>query len=101
MNQVYIVSERVYKKAHHIDPWYEETIVKVLDDYHKVVMYIYDLIKRDHAKLDLSGKDLTDWHKYEPNLDNFEDGIFIKSIERDTEHYYESKCYRFRAYDVE
>ena len=105
MNQIYIVSERVYKKAYHIDPWFEETILKVFDDYHKAVMYICDRIKMDHVVLDTSGQaigiDLTNWRKYEPNPDKFEIGIFTKSIEYDTATYYESKCYRFRVYNVE
>lgn len=101
MNQVYVVSKRVYKKAYHIDPWSEETILKVFDEYHKTAMYICDLIKMDHMVLDASGKDLTSWRKYEPNPDNFETGIFTKSIEYDTATYYESKSYRFRTYNVE
>lgn len=101
MNQIYIVSERIYKKAYNMEPWFAEVILKVFDDYHKAAMYICDRIKMDHAMLDMSGKDLTEWRKYEPNPDNFETGIFTKSIEYDTATCYESKCYRFRTYSVE
>ena len=101
MRQVYVVSERTYKKAYHIDPEAVEGIIKVFDDYHKVVMYIRNRIREDHEWLDTSGKDLTRWHKCQSNPDRFEDGLFIKSIEYDTDNYYESKSYRFRSYDVE
>ena len=101
MNQIYIVSKRVYKKAYNMEPWFEETILKVFDDYHKAVMYICDRIKMDHDLLDMSGEYLQNWRKYDPNPDNFEEGIFTKSIEYDTATYYESKCYRIRTYSVE
>lgn len=101
MAKVYIVSEQLYKRAYNAEPFRVEGIIKVFDDYHKVISYICDVIRKDHRRLDKSKDDLTHWHKYEPNPDEFLEGYFIPSVEYDNNTYYESTRYRFRYYDVE
>lgn len=101
MNKVYIVTARVYRRGYFAEPFKVEDVIKVFDDYHKVVEYICDTIKKEHKKLDDSRDDLTCWHKYEPHPDDFVEGHYISSIEYDTGTYYESMSYKFRSYDVE
>lgn len=101
MATIYIVSERLYKKSYYAEPFKAERTVKVFDDYHKVVNYICDAIRKDHKYLDETKGDLTNWRKYEPNPDEFVEGYYMKSIEYSSAEYYESTCYKYRSYDVE
>lgn len=101
MAKVYVVSKLLYRKAYYAEPFMEESIFKVFDDYHKVVDYICDAVRKDHRYLDNSNKDLTYWTKHEPNPDNFREGWNIKSTEYSDIHYYEYTSYRFKSYDVE
>jgi hypothetical protein len=78
-----------------------EQVMKVFDDYHKVINYICDAIKNDHEKLDDLGGDLTSVHKCVPYPDGFEEGYFIHSIDHATNTYFETLTYRFISYDVE
>lgn len=101
MDYVYIVTERLYKRAFHAEPWRSERVVKVYGDYHSAVAGIRDLIIEDHAKLDKSGKDLSHYIKCELNLDEFNEDCNIISFSHSDDNYYESKSYRFVSYDVE
>lgn len=101
MAKVYIVYERLYRKAYYAEPHEEERIVKVFDDYNKTVDYICDAINKFHKEIDESNGDLTHWHKYEPNPDRFMEGRLISSVEYTDKNYYDSLSYRFRSYEVE
>lgn len=101
MVEVYIVSKRLYRKAYYAEPYAEESIVKVFNDYHKAVEYICDAVKKDHNYLDNSGKDLTHWNKYDAHPCYFREGYYIKSIAYSDIHYRENTSYRFRTYAVE
>lgn len=101
MKKVYLVSERLYRRAFYAEPYEEECVIKAFDDYHKTVSYIYETIKEAHRQLDESGDDLTYYHKHEPNLDKFVEGHYITSLEYDNGNSYDSVSYRFKSYDVE
>ena len=101
MNNVYVVSKRLFRKAYNAEPFTEEHIMKVFDDYHKVISYICDAIKGDRKKLDESYDDLANFHKYTPNPDSFEEGLFITSFDYSINEHYEKMSYRFRSYIVE
>ena len=98
---VYVVTERVYKRAYHAEPWHLDRIVKVCGDYHSAVTAIRDLILQDHKTLDRFVKDLTDYTKHDPDPDYMEEGYRIISYEKSNDHYFESKSYRFESYVVE
>ena len=101
MSKVYIVSARGYKKAYYAEPVSTEKILKVFDDYHKAIVYICDCIREDHKIVDNPNRTSTFWTKYEPKSDNFEEGMFIRSVAFDDNSSYEDRSYRFRVYDVE
>ena len=101
MNYVYVVTERTYKRAYHAEPLCLERVIKVYGDYHSTVVGIRDLIIEDHARLDKSGKGLTYYKKYEPNLDEFTEGDLIDSFDYSSDTYVMLKSYRFKSYDVE
>lgn len=100
-NYVFVVTERLYKRAYYAEPWRTERVVRVYGDYHSAVIGIRDLILEDHANLDKSGKDLTHFTKYEPNVDVFDEDCNIISFTNSSDNYFESKSYRFLAYVVE
>ena len=101
MAKVYIVSEIDYKKAYYAEPFRKESIIKVFDDYHKVVGFICDTIKEDHKQIDESKIDPARWRKYEPDPDEFVEGVAIKSNVYDHCNYYKLVSYKFRSYEVE
>lgn len=101
MGKVHVVSRLLYRRAYYAEPLMEESVVKVFDDYQKVIDYICDAVKKDHKYLDNSQKDLTYWRKHKPNPDNFKEGFKIKSTEYSDIHYFEYTGYKFRSYDVE
>lgn len=98
---VYVVTERVYKRAYHAEPWHSDRIIKVCGDYHSAVIAIRDLILEDHRILDRFVKDLTNYTKHDPCLDYMEEDCNIISYENSNDHYFESKSYRFKSYVVE
>jgi len=101
MHKVYVVSKRLFRKAYNAEPFTEEHIMKVFDDYHKVVSYICGAIKGDLKKLyDLHGNS-ADVHVYTLNPDGFEEGLFINGFDYSTNDYYEKMSYRYKSYDVE
>ena len=101
MRQVYIVTKCVYEQAYHTTPTSSERIVKVLDDYHKAVVYICGRIKEDHEWIDSLNNVSATYTKHEPNPDKIEEGIFVTSFEYNENSCYEEHSYIFRSYDVE
>lgn len=99
MSNVYLVSRRMFRKSYEAEPFETERVVKVFDDYHKAVVYICESIKNDHKEIDAYGN--RDFHKYVPNPDRFEEGIFITCYDYATDTYYEKMSYRFKSYEVE
>lgn len=101
MRQVYIVSKRNYRVAYSATPYCTENIVKVLDDYRKTINYIRELIKDDHEMIDEPKRYMKACTKIDPNPDNFEEGIYIRSFVFEDDKYYEEISYKFKSYDVE
>ena len=101
MEKVYLVYERLYRSAYYAEPYEEESVIKVFDDYHKTVSYICEVIKESHKELDESGDDLTHYRKHDPNPDEFVEGHYIKSLEYDGKSSYDYVSYKFVSYDVE
>lgn len=100
MRNVYVVSERLIRKAYHAEQIELENIVKVFDDYHKAINYICDTIRSDHNRIS-DRDDQTGFYRYVPNPDSFVEGWYIYSFVYEIEKYYESKSYKFRSYRVE
>lgn len=101
MKRVYLVSERLYKKTYYAEPYEEEIIIKVFDDYHKTVSYICETIKKAHKELEESGDNPAHYHKHYPNPDEFVEGHYITSLSYEDKNHYDSVSYRFKSYDVE
>jgi hypothetical protein len=100
-NYVFVITETLYKRAYHAEPWRSTHIVAVCCDFHRTVNIIRDLILEDHETLDKSGRDLTQYTKYEPNVNTFSEDSRIISFTNSNDNYFESKSYRFNAYVVE
>lgn len=101
MNYVYVVTEHIFKRAFHAEPWEMDRIIMVCGDYHTAVVNVRDLILHDHAILNKFKADLSHYTMYDPKLDEFDENSEILSYVNSSDHYYESKSYRFKSYDVE